>query len=200
MFDATGGTATKWVYRSYQCYPVQCRAAQLLTLTPARIMQNVMNLSADQKKSLREEFARVIGKSAALHRERAVLLRTLDVRMTSDDGHTTERISQARRLERCPQSKASAVDRVLEPEGSAEHEILLWPGASCGSQCRYNQAANGAQARAAKGVGMCHCQGSWPMLSHQPVLETNSCAQDLVSHSNTVRLLSNCYLQRCLWA
>jgi hypothetical protein len=55
-----------------------------------------MDLSADQKHMLREEIGRVMAKSAALHRERAALLRTLDVRMTSDDGHTTERISQAR--------------------------------------------------------------------------------------------------------
>ena len=38
----------------------------------------------------------MITNSAALQRERSTLLQTLDVRMTSDDGHSTERISQVR--------------------------------------------------------------------------------------------------------
>ena len=68
-----------------------------LTLCPpARPAQRAMNLSAEQKKTLLEESARVMTKSAALQLERAALLPTLDVRMTNDDGYSTERISQAR--------------------------------------------------------------------------------------------------------
>ena len=65
-------------------------------VTANRIAQRAMNLSTEQKKMLHMEFVRVMAKSAALQRERAALLQVLDVRMTSDDGHSTERIAQAR--------------------------------------------------------------------------------------------------------
>ena len=53
-----------------------------------------MDLSAEQKKTLREETARGFARSAALQHERAALLRKLDVRMVSDDGHSTDRVNQ----------------------------------------------------------------------------------------------------------
>ena len=74
----------------------RCPRAFSRVLKAARIAQRAMDLSADQRKMLREEIGMVMAKSAALHRERAAVLQALDVRMTSDDGHSAERIAQAR--------------------------------------------------------------------------------------------------------
>ena len=55
-----------------------------------------MNLTLQQRATLREETARGFAKSAALHRERSALLQQLDTRMVCDDGHSTERVTKVR--------------------------------------------------------------------------------------------------------
>ena len=56
--------------------------------------QRAMNLSPEQKQTLREETARAYARSAALHRERTALLRQLDVQLISEKGANGERIMQ----------------------------------------------------------------------------------------------------------
>ena len=107
-----------------------------LPLTVACVAQRAMHLSSDQKTTLREEYARVITKSAELQRERSALLQTLDVRMTSDDGHTTERISQVRSpywstvLWMTPQSVETTACRCLG---------RMWATALAGGLCTRQQ-------------------------------------------------------------
>ena len=53
-----------------------------------------MNLSAEQKQTLREGFARGVARSAALKHELAPLLRRLDVQMLCNHVGAMERINQ----------------------------------------------------------------------------------------------------------
>ena len=60
------------------------------------VTQQAMNLSPEQRRTLVEETARGFARSAALHRERGGLLCQLDMKMISEDGHSTERVTKVR--------------------------------------------------------------------------------------------------------
>ena len=53
-----------------------------------------MNLSAEQRRTLQQEYARELAQSTALHHGRSALLRQLDIQMINDDGYTADRITQ----------------------------------------------------------------------------------------------------------